>query len=195
MTNKSNKKIIVIDDVSDRLQKLEEDNNFDFIEFTSDSSIYFEINKEGTELTIKFNSEDFEYIFIHHSLDNPNQSSNTINLLRNKLKEIKIVTFSGESLTILSELKLARSVFYSELYSFCEFGIKYNLFLPVFTGSDYKKKYMKLLFEKINFEEQFYLNPDYKQLCNLLQIPENSHIRINDNSKYKRLIKDKIEDQ
>lgn len=196
MTKYNKNKILVVDDVLERLSILKESINYDFVKFSENLSDFIEVNQAGTKFQEKFNKEedDYEYIFIHHSFDNPKQSSNAINLLQKNLNNITFVTFSGESSNEISKNKLSRDVFYERLNEFCVFGLKYNFDLIVFTGVGYKKKYLKSIFEKITFNEGFELEKNYTQLCELLDIKEDTFKRFENINRFKSLLKDKIEE-
>lgn len=172
------KKIIFIDDEVDRLNELKKSLiEFDFIEYADSHETYFEFDKEGTEVKIKFNLDSIDFIFYHDSLNNPKLLSNSIALIEEKINNkdtSKFFKFSGGKATNLSEHNISRDKLYDNFKRFLKHYEKYGeRFILALTSDDYLKKFAKKQLEKLydnNTIESISKSKEYQNIADILGI-------------------------
>ena len=148
------KKIIFIDDEDDRLDKLKKSLiEFDFVEYSYSYEAFFEFDKAGTEVKIKFNLDSIDFIFYHDSLDKPKLSSNSIALIEEKINNKgtnKFFKFSGGKPTNLNEHSISRDELYDNFKRFIKHYLEYKeWFVLALTTGDYLKNFAKKKLNKL----------------------------------------------
>lgn len=175
-------KILFIDDELGMIRALKSECvKFKSVVFDSEIKNYFEFDKAGNHIKLKFDEKDFAYIFIHKSYKDNSIPSNSLSLISNKLENSKLFYFSGAGTNNLLEKTISRESLYSNFKRFINHHKIYNdWYLLSLVDSDYLRKYGKKLFEQVrslafNFEE----SKDFLKLCSLLEIPPQSYKAFN----------------
>jgi hypothetical protein len=171
-------KILFIDDELEMIISLKNECvNFNSVVFDNEIKNYFEFDKAGNEVKLKFDEKDFAYIFIHKSYKDHSIPSNSLTLISSKIEKNKLFYFSGAGTNNLLEKTINRASLYSNFKRFINHYDTYNdWYLLSLVDNDYLRKYGKKLFEQVrslisNFEE----SKDFVKLCNLLEIPLQSY--------------------
>lgn len=196
------KKIIFIDDEDDRLDKLKKSlTEFDFIEYSYSYEAYFEFDKAGTKVDLKFNPDSIDFIFYHDSLDNPKLSSNSIALIENKInnKETnKFFKFSGGRPANLNEHSISRDKLYDNFKRFLKHYEKYGeWFIPALNSEDYQKKFAKKKFNKLyNYSnlDEIAGSKEYHIIADILGIAYNTPEKFNNLNTFFEELNNQIEE-
>lgn len=202
------RKILFIDDgksddgsyISTKLeQRCKKFQNDELIHFDNVASNYFEINSAGTQCNILFPHKEYEFIFIHHSFNEPTLlPSNGIDLIKNSFSGI-LCPFSGG--TQKPDEIFERQIVYDRLYDFLDFYQKYNKWmLYCFKEEGYKRKFAQELLEdlltQISSDLTSFINSEeYQAIKEFVRSELSIYEQLPKNSKVKTIefLRDKIE--
>ncbi len=200
------KKILLIDDEKSWLDNLKKDlekrgcldNNF--IVFSDSIGKYFLLKENSVELRTDIDA--FQYIFIHKSINDPKLPGNIFELIKYKTGEKKIYTFSGGAITRIEDQIFNRRNLYDNMVHFVCFYKDYNdWFIPVLYYYDYRKRYMRILLNKVESEnrgvagmDNLFHNKNLKKIFKVLDLSLDIISKHRDKDDFLRRLKQKIEE-
>lgn len=171
-------KILFIDDELELMISLKNECvKFNNVVFDNEIKNYFEFDKAGNDVKLKFDEKDFSYIFIHKSYKDHSIPSNYLTLISSTIEKNKLFYFSGAGTNNLLEKTINRASLYSNFKRYLNHYDTYDDWnLLSLVDNDYLRKYGKKLFEQVrsltsNFEE----SKDFVKLCSVLEIPPQSY--------------------
>jgi len=199
------RKILFIDDEKEELDKLKSSLTNEFaslpVDFSTSIEGYFEF-LSPIEAKLNFDKNQYEFIFMHKSLNDPNLPENKFVLIKKQLgddKDDKLFTFSGGSFTNIEEHTLNRKDFYNKFSKFIKFSIDFQeWFIPVLFYDDFIKRYAKILLVRLRNEKSLKMdsisnNIHFKKLVELLDLPKNIADKFSDKKIFLSKLMDKIE--